>query len=57
MYELQLQLHNVDYKSFDSILCSNKSQKNQEISIQYSSNDVKMLYDHEDYYAEFLFTW
>jgi len=57
VYELQLQLHNVDYKSFDSILCSNKSQKNQEISIQYSSNDVKMLYDHEDYYAEFLFTW
>ncbi len=35
----------------------NRSQKNQEISIQRSSNDVKTLRDQKSHHAEFSFTW
>ena len=49
-------IHDINYESFDSILCSNRSQKSQEISIQRSSNDVRMLRDHESCHAEFLST-
>ena len=46
-------VHDVDYESFDSILCLNKSQKSQEISIQRSLNDVKTLRDQKSHHAEF----
>ncbi len=46
-------VYDVDYESFDSILCSNRSQKSQEISIQHSSNDVRMLRDQKSRHAEF----
>ena len=36
-------VRDVDYEPFDSILCSNRSQKSQEISIRRNSNDVRML--------------
>ena len=49
-------VHDVDYESFDSILCSNRSQKSQEISIRRSSNDVRTLRDQESRYAEFSLT-
>ncbi len=42
-------VHDVDYESFDSILCSNRSQKSQEISIQRNSNDVRMLCKQESW--------
>jgi len=48
-------VHDVDYESFDSILCSNRSQKSQEISIRRSSNDVRTLRDQESRHAEFSF--
>ncbi len=38
-------VHDVNYESFDSILCLNRSQKSQEISIQRSLNNIKTLYD------------
>ncbi len=44
-------IHDVNYESFDSIL--NKSQKSQEISIQHTLNDVKMLHDQKSHHAEF----
>ncbi len=46
-------VHDVDYKSFDSILCLNRSQKSQEISIQRSLNDVRTLRDQKSHCAEF----
>ncbi len=46
-------VYDVDYKSFDSILCSNRSQKSQEISIQRSLNDVRTLRDQKSHHAEF----
>ena len=46
-------VHDVDYESFDSILCSNRSQKSQEISIRRSSNDVRTLHDQKSHHAEF----
>ncbi len=49
-------VHDVDYESFDFILCSNKSQKSQEISIQRNLNDVKTLRDQKSYHAEFSLT-
>ncbi len=49
-------IHDVNYESFDSILCLNRSQKNQEISIQCSSNDVKTLRDQKSHHAKFLLT-
>ncbi len=49
-------IHDVDYESFDSILCSNRSQKSQEISIQRSSNDVRTLRDQKSHHAEFSLT-
>jgi len=49
-------VHDVDYESFDSILCSNRSQKSQEISIRRSSNDVRTLRDQESRCAEFSLT-
>jgi len=48
-----LSVHDVNYESFDSILCLNISQKNQEISIQRSLNDVKTLRDQKSHHAEF----
>ncbi len=42
-------VHDVDYESFDSILCSNRSQKSQEISIQRNSNDVRMLHEQKSW--------
>ena len=62
MYELQLQLqlqlqdssvHDVNYESFDFILCLNRSQKSQEISIQRSLNNVRTLRDQKSHHAEF----
>jgi len=44
-------VHDVNYEPFDSILCSNRSQKSQEISIQCSSNDVRMLRDQKSCHA------
>jgi len=41
------------YEPFDSILCPNRSQKSQEISIRRSSNDVRTLRDQESRRAEF----
>jgi len=41
------------YEPFDSILCSNRSQKSQEISIRRSSNDVRTLRDQKSRRAEF----
>ncbi len=41
------------YEPFDSILCPNRSQKSQEISIRRSSNDVRTLRDQESHRAEF----
>jgi len=49
-------VRDVDYESFDSILCSNRSQKSQEISIRRSSNDVRTLRDQESRHAEFSLT-
>jgi len=49
-------VRDVDYESFDSILCSNRSQKSQEISIQRSSNDVRTLRDQKSHHAEFSLT-
>ncbi len=49
-------VHDVDYKSFDSILYLNRSQKSQEISIQRSLNNVKMLRDQKSHHAEFSLT-
>ena len=46
-------VRDADYEPFDSILCPNRSQKSQEISIRRSSNDVRTLRDHEDCRAEF----
>ncbi len=46
-------VHDINYKSFDSILCLNRSQKSQKISIQRILNDVKMLRDQKSYHAEF----
>ncbi len=46
-------VHDVDYKSFDSILCSNRSQKSQEILIQRSLNDVRTLRDQKSHHAKF----
>ena len=40
-------------KSFDFILRSSRSQKSLKISIQRSSNEVKMLHDYESDHAEF----
>ncbi len=48
-------IHDVNYESFDSILCLNKSQKSQEISIRRSLNDVKTLHDQKSCHAEFSF--
>ncbi len=44
-------VHDVDYESFDSILCLNRSQKNKKISIQRSLNNVRTLHDQESYHA------
>ena len=41
------------YEPFDSILCPNRSQKSQEISIRRSSNDVRTLRGQESRRAEF----
>jgi len=41
------------YEPFDSILCLNRSQKSQEISIRRSLNDVRTLRDQKNYRAEF----
>ncbi len=46
-------IHDVNYESFDSILCLNRSQKSQEISIQRSLNDVRTLHDQKSHHAEF----
>ena len=46
-------VRDVDYESFDSILCSNRSQKSQEISIRCSLNDVRTLRDQKSHRAEF----
>ena len=48
-------IHDVNYKSFNSILCLNKSQKSQKILIQRSLNDVRMLRDQKNHCAEFSF--
>ncbi len=50
-------VHDVNYESFNSILCLNRSQKSQEISIQRSSNDVKTLRDQKSCHAEFSLMW
>ncbi len=52
-WEQDSSVHDVDYESFDSILCSNRSQKSQEISIRRSSNDVRTLRDQKSHHAEF----
>ena len=44
------------YEPFDSILCPNRSQKSQEISIRRSSNDVRTLRDQKSHRAEFSLT-
>ncbi len=49
-------VHDVDYEFFDFILCLNKSQKSQEISIRRSLNNVRMLHDQKSHYAEFSLT-
>ncbi len=49
-------VRDVNYESFDSILCLNRSQKSQEISIQRSSNDVRTLRDQKSCHAEFSLT-
>ncbi len=49
-------VHDVDYESFDFILCLNRSQKSQEISIQRSSNDVRTLRNQKSHCAEFSLT-
>ncbi len=49
-------VRDVDYESFDSILCLNRSQKSQEISIRRSSNDVRTLRDQKSRRAEFSLT-
>ncbi len=54
-WQQDLSVHDVDYESFDSILCLNRSQKSQEISIQRSSNDVRTLRDQKSRCAEFSF--
>ncbi len=46
-------IHDVNYESFDSILCLNRSQKSQEISIQRSLNDFRTLHDQKSQHAEF----
>ncbi len=46
-------VRDVGYEPFDSILCSNRSQKSQEISIRRSSNDVRTLRGQESRRAEF----
>ncbi len=48
-------VRDVDYESFDSILCLNRSQKSQKISIRRSSNDVRTLRDQKSHHAEFSF--
>jgi len=48
-------VHDVNYESFDSILCLNRSQKSQEISIRRSLNNVRMLRDQKSCHAEFSF--
>ncbi len=48
-------VRDVDYESFDSILCLNKSQKSQEILIRRSLNDVRTLRDQKSHHAEFSF--
>ncbi len=49
-------VRDVDYEPFDSILCSNRSQKSQEISIRRSLNDVRTLRDQKSHRAEFSLT-
>jgi len=46
-------VRDVDYEPFDSILCPNRSQKSQEISIRRSLNEVRTLRDQESCRAEF----
>ncbi len=52
-FEIDSSVHDVNYESFDSILCLNKSQKSQEISIRRSLNDVRTLRDQKSHHAEF----
>ncbi len=56
-WQRDLSVRDVDYESFDSILCLNRSQKSQEISIQRSSNDVRTLRGQKSHHAEFSLTW
>ncbi len=52
-WQRDLFIHDVDYESFDSILCLNRSQKSQKILIQRSLNDVRTLRDQKSHYAKF----